>query len=203
MKDMLLDLIVLRPDEKTFEKLAERLADQATVNAEMVLSASVIVLAHSTADDVFTSACRIAMGLDPESWIGEVNQDRSISLGDLRKKSLPEIFTTELERFSARVSAKSIVSRSDLLFKHVPIRKHREIFPSDSDYYKRDKLKEADDLRQKILHGNGLPQIPIGKAAEMATFLNEAALTAGRSIVFQFNLPIDMTYLSELFSEKT
>lgn len=69
-KKMLSDLLVPRPtDEGWFDQFAEGLADEAIVNAENVLSAAVIVLAHSNADEAFSSACQIAMGLDPKSWI--------------------------------------------------------------------------------------------------------------------------------------
>jgi len=200
-KKMLSDFLVPRPaEEGWFDKFAEGLAAQATINAETVLSAAVIVLAHSNADDAFTSACQIAIGLDPESWIAELNQDKPVvNIGDLRKKSVKELFAAHLERLSSRISAKSILSRSDLLFKHVPIKTHPDIVSAEDAYYKRDKLEEGDKLRQEIVHGSGLPHIPIAKAAATVEFLNEAATTAGRSVGFRFNLQIDMKYLADLF----
>ena len=47
-------------EDRSFSTIAEGLKTQATVDAESVLPAAAIVLAHSTADDIFTGAC----GLD-------------------------------------------------------------------------------------------------------------------------------------------
>jgi len=203
MKELLASFITPPPtDEQDLEKFAMQLAHQSTVNAETVLSAAVIVLAHSNADDVFTSVCQIAIDLDPEGWISEVNQDRKITIGEIRTKTVREIYAGELKHFSDRIGAKSIVSRSDLLFQHVPIRKNKDILPSEDAYYKRDKLKEADDFRQAIVHGNSLPKIPIRKGESIARFREEAASTAGRSVVFHFGLPLSMEYLKEFMGVK-
>src|ERR1700693_6376530 len=55
--------------EKVVSLLAEGLAKQTAVNAAMVISAAVVILSHSTADDVFTEVCKLAIDLDPTKWI--------------------------------------------------------------------------------------------------------------------------------------
>lgn len=201
-KELVGKFLTPAPSEQDFEKLAVQLANQATLNAETVLAAAVVVLAHSNADDVFTSVCQIAIDLDPEGWISEVNKDVKVTIGELRTKTVREIYVDALKHFSDRIGSKSIVSRSDLLFKHVPIRLHNHILPDEDAYYKREKLKEADDLRHAIVHGGNLPIIPISKSESIAKFLDEAASTAGRSVVFHFGLPMDVASLKEILGVK-
>ena len=80
---------------RDFDKIAEILAQQSVVSCERVISA-VVVLSHSTADDVFTAACELAIELDPASWIPELNMKRKVPLGLLKAKSSSGVFATEL-----------------------------------------------------------------------------------------------------------
>jgi len=66
MKELVGSVITPAPNEQDFENFAVLLTNQTTLNAETVLAAAVIVLAHSNVDDVFTSVCQIAIDLDPE-----------------------------------------------------------------------------------------------------------------------------------------
>lgn len=64
-------------------KMAETLAKQTAVNLETIVSASMIVLSHSTADDVFTAVCGVSIDLTPEKWESELNLQRTVSLQDV------------------------------------------------------------------------------------------------------------------------
>ena len=67
LRELLREVAADKPDAPVmdFETVAEALAEQAAVNGEMVIAAAVVVLSHSTADDVFTGACDLAVELDP------------------------------------------------------------------------------------------------------------------------------------------
>jgi len=180
---------------KDFERIAGLLAEQRAVNGEMVIAAAVVVLSHSMTDDVFTAACGLAIELGPTGWIPDLNPDRHVTLKTLREKGAEEVFRLELERFRRLLPAKSLPNRADLFFRHVPIR-HDTIYTSkDAEYFQQSKLEEADELRNGIVHGSGLPQIDLELSRNTMLFLHEAALTALRSLAYAYKIPVDATAL--------
>jgi hypothetical protein len=177
--------------EKSFEIIARTLAEQTAVNGEMVIAAAVIVLSHSTADDVFTGACDLAIRLDSAKWIPELNLERKVSLKTLREKGTNAIFGMELERFRKQLAGKSLPSRAELFFRHVPIH-HNPLYSStDPQHFRLSVLKEADDLRISIVHGRALPKIDLKQCRKTMLFLHEAAITALRSLGFLYPLRLD------------
>ena len=72
--------------DKVMALVADGLAKQTAVNAELVISAAVVILSHSTADDVFTEVCKLAIDLDPDKWIPLLDPERKVSLQVLRNK---------------------------------------------------------------------------------------------------------------------
>jgi hypothetical protein len=63
----------------------------------------------------------------------------------------------------------------------------------DPEYFRLSVLKEADDLRNSIVHGNALPRIELERSKNTMLFLHEAAATALRSLAYSYPLPLDMT----------
>jgi hypothetical protein len=188
--------------EKDLSIFAKALAEQAAINVETVVSAAAIVLSHSTADDVFTGVCQLAMELDPNKWIAELNFDKKIALRDLKDKGRDGVFATELETHRSRIGGKSLPTRAGLLFKHVRIRHHKDIPDTSPEYFRASMLKNADDLRNEIIHGGVLPQIPVSRAFEITTFLHEAASTAIRSLGFAYAITIDAAHWQELLTRR-
>jgi hypothetical protein len=188
--------------EEMLTGIAKGLAEQAATNAETVVSAAVIVLAHSAVDDAFTAACEVAIDLDETSWRGELNRTRKVDLGEVIDLGMDGLLVRELEQFKKKLGAKSLPSRAELLFRHVPIRKHKEVGPEENAYYRGSKMEEADKLRHEIVHGSRLPPLSIEKSKSMSSFLFEAAYTAFRSIAFKFNLPFDMEHFQEVAGVK-
>lgn len=111
-------------EDRSLSTIAEGLATQATVNAESVLSAGAIVPTHSTADDVFTGACSLAIEA-PDEWKAELNFERKITLGELREKGAEGVFLSRAALLERRLGAKPLPSRAELLFRYVPIRSTR------------------------------------------------------------------------------
>ena len=186
-------------DAVAFNAIAKGLAEQAAVNAEAVIAAASIVLSHSTADDVFTQACGISIALASDEWGVELNEAKKVNLGDVRKMGVKGIFARELEQYKSRLGAKSLPTRAELLFRHVKIRKHKDIGPEDDLYFKTSKLQEADHLRHEIIHGRSrVGSIPITKAHATAQFLHEAATTALRSLAWQYGIEVDYEYMRTL-----
>jgi len=180
---------------RDFDKIAEVLAQQSAVSCERVISAAVVVLSHSTADDVFTAACELAIELDPASWISELNMKRKVPLGLLKEKSSSGVFAAELERLRLQLAGRSLPGRAELFFRHVKIRHHPMFGPEDVRYFRVSKLKEADDLRASVVHGSGLPQIDLDLSMNAMLFLHEAAMTAMRSLTSLYRIPIEWTIL--------
>ena len=182
--------------------IAKGLAEQAAINAETVISAAGVVLAHSTADDAFSAACELAIDLDEKAWRSELNMARKIKLGETLELGIDGLFVRELEHFKKTLGAKSLPSRAELLFRHVPIKKHKDINQAEDAYYRGSKMHEADNLRHEIVHGNRLPPLSIEKSKATASFLFEAANTAFRSIAFEFKLPFDLEYFKKVAGRK-
>lgn len=59
-----------------FAEMADTLAQQTSVTGESVTAASVVILSHAIAEDIFTAACESAIELDPASWFSELNMER-------------------------------------------------------------------------------------------------------------------------------
>ena len=180
---------------RDFDKIAEFLAQKTAVNCERVIAAAVIILSHSTADDVFTAACELAIELDPANWIPELNMKRKVPLGLLKQKGPSGVFAVELERFRQKLSERSLPSRAELFFRHVKIQHHPMLGPADFRYFRVSRLKEADDLRNGVVHGSSLPQINLDLSASTMLFLHEAAITTMRSLTFLYRLPMEWTIL--------
>jgi hypothetical protein len=180
---------------RDFDKIAEFLSQQTAVNCENIIAAAVVVFSHSTADDVFTAACELAMELEPANWIQELNMERKVPLSLLKEKGSSGVFAAELEKLRHRLPGRSLAGRAELFFRHVKIRHHSMFGPEDVRYFRMSKLKEADDLRNSIVHGSGLPQIDLGLSTSTMVFLHEAAITALRSLASSYRLPIEWTIL--------
>ena len=129
--------------------------------------------------------------LTPDEWEAELNFERKITRGELREKGAEGVFSRELQLVERRLGAKSLPSRAELLFRHLPIRKHKDILKQEAAYYAGLKLKEADDRRHGIIDGVGWPKIDVVSSGAVASVLHEAAFTALRSIAFKFGLPLD------------
>ena len=185
-----------------FDPFLKALALQTTVNAEMVISAAVIVLSHSTTDDVFTAACQIAIDLAPKEWISELNLKRTVSLEVLREKGADRIFTDELRSYRDRIAGKSLPTRADLLFSHVPIILHSGIPREDAAYFRTSKVKEMDELRHDIVHAEALQRVRLKDGTEAALFLHEAAQTALRSLARRFSLTPQQQVLFKGLAQK-
>jgi hypothetical protein len=181
-----------------FPKMAEILAKQTSVNLETIVSASMIVLSHSTADDVFTAACGLSIDLSPEKWESELNLQRTVSLQDVFDKGTEAIKVSELASLKNRLGNKSLPNRAALLFERVPIRLHKDIPNDESSYYRESRLVEVDKLRHKIVHEGKLQGLTLQEGVDATHFLHEAAHTAIRSIIFEFGLPFDFKLFGEL-----
>jgi len=184
-----------------FDKIGEFLAQQTAVNCERVIAAAVVVLSHSTADDVFTAACELAIELDPANWIPELNMKSKVPLGLLKQEGPSGVFAVELERLRQKLPRRSLPSRAELFFRHVKIRHHPMLGPADNRYFRVSRLKEADDLRNSVVHGSGLPQINLDLSTSTMLFLHEAAITAMRSLTSSYRLPIEWTILLDSRAE--
>jgi hypothetical protein len=161
----------------------------------MVIAAAVIVLSHTTADDVFTGACELALAIEPSKWIHELNLDRTFTLKTLNEKGQQGVLALELERFRKRLPAKSLPSRAELFFRQIHII-HNPMFKStDPQYFRLSALKDADDLRNGIVHGSGLPRVDLERSKNTMLFLHEAATTALRSLGNAYRLPLDYQLL--------
>ena len=199
VRAMIEDMKLLKPldpekpsdPDKAFELIARALAEQSAVNGEMVIAAAVVVLSHSTADDVFTGACNLAVRLDPSKWIPELNLERTFTLRTLNEQGAAGVFATEFERFKKQLPGKSLPKRGKLFFRHVPIVHNSMFSPTDPQYFRLSALKEADDLRISIVHGSSLPRITPERSKNTALFLHEASTTALRSLAFAYSLRLD------------
>lgn len=181
--------------EKDLPMIAEFLATQVAVNGEMVIAGAVVILSHSIADDVFTAACEMAVELDPDKWISELNMDRMIKLRDLKEQGPARIFERELVAFKRQLPDKSLPNRAKLFFRHVPIVQNDMFASTDPQYYSDRALGEADSLRIDIVHKNGLPRTTLKQSTDVKLFLHEAAVTALRSLGFAYNIPLDPAIL--------
>jgi len=188
---------------RDFDKIAEVLAQQAAVNGENLIAAFVVVLSHATADDVLTGACELAMDLDPGGWIPDLNMERKVSLATILEKGASGVFASELEKLRQQLSGKALPNRAEQFFRHVKIRHHPMFDPADFRYFRVSRLKEADELRNRIVHGSGLPEIDLELATQTMLFLHEAATTAMRSLASAYRLPIEWSILLGNRTEET
>jgi hypothetical protein len=170
-------------------QIAKQMAEQSAVNLELIISAATVVLSHSTADDVFTGVCEMAMELSPNEWISELKQERSVPLRLLIEKGREGVIADELASFRSRLGNKSLPGRAEMLFRHIAVQQHKNIPQGDPAYFRISALKEADELRNSIVHGSGLPHIDRNQSKNAMYFLHEAAFVALRSVVVAYTIP--------------
>jgi hypothetical protein len=180
---------------RDFDKIAEILAQQTAVTGERVIAAAVVVLSHATTDDVFTAACELAVDLDPGAWIPDLNMERKVTLATIREKGTSGVFASELDKLRQQLSSKALPNRAEQFFRHVKIRHHPTFDPADFRYFRVSKLKEADELRNSIVHGSGLPEIDMDLSTRTMLFLHEAAITALRSLASAYRVPMEWSIL--------
>jgi hypothetical protein len=181
-------------------RIAKGMAEQTAVNLEVIISAATIVLSHSTADDVFTGACELSIELSPADWVSELNLDRDVSLRSLIEKGADRVLEDELESFRIRLGKKSLPVRAEMLFRHVPVKHHDQIPKTDPAYFRMSALKEADDLRIRIVHGSGLPRIDRNLSKDVTLFLHEAAFVAIRSVIAAYQIPQVWDHMAKMYS---
>lgn len=179
-----------------FAEMADTLAQQTSVTGESVTAASVVILSHAIAEDIFTAACESAIELDPASWFSELNMERKIPLSLLRDEGPAGVFALELDKLRQQLPDKSLPSRAELFFRHVKIRHHSTFGPADVQYFRQSRLVEADNLRNNIVHESHLPQIDLHLSKQIMLFLHQAALTALRSLAAAYRLPVEWNILA-------
>ena len=192
VSDALSELKVINPLDpmKDLSHVSRMLAKQTVINAETVIAAAAVILSHSTADDVFTEACRLAIILDPEKWKSLLDLDRFVKLRDLNDKGQEGVFNTEIESLRKNIGNKSLPTRANLLFGRVPIMQHPQTASTDPSYFNESALKEVDELRKRIVHGGQLPRLSIADSRRRTLFLHEACYTALRSLLVSYKLPV-------------
>jgi hypothetical protein len=178
-----------------FDKITDALTRQTAVTAVNVIAAAMVVLSHATATDIFTAVCESGIELDPASWFSELSMERKVPLSLLRDKGPAGVFALELEKFRQQLPDKPLPVRAELFFRHVKIRHHAMFGPADIQYFRQSRLVEAENLRNNILHEEGLPQIDLDRGRHIMLFLHEAALTALRSLAFAYRLPVEWNIL--------
>jgi hypothetical protein len=182
--------------------ITAQMAEQATVSLEAIVSAATVVLSHSTADDVFTAACELSMELAPKDWISELNPKRNVPLKGLIENGCDAVIADELESLRGRIGGKSLPSRAEMLFRHVQVEQHPLIPSEDPQYFRMSALRDADALRNSIVHGDGLPRIERIRSTNVMLFLHEAAFVAIRSIVTAYRIPKVWGHLMKLIAPK-
>lgn len=178
-----------------FDKVAEALAQRTAITGESITAASVVILSHATADDIFTAVCESAIELDPASWFSELSMERKVPLSLLRDKGPAGVFALELDKLRQQLPDKSLPNRAELFFRHVKIRHHSTFGPADVQYFRQSRLVEADTLRNNIVHESHLPQIDLDLGRQIMLFLHEASLTALRSLAAAYRLPVEWNIL--------
>jgi hypothetical protein len=178
-----------------FDKMAEGLAQRTAITGASVTAASVIILSHAVADDIFTAACESAIELDPASWFAELSMERKVPLSLLRDKGPAGVFALELDKLRQQLPDRSLSSRAELFFRHVKIRHHSTFGPADVQYFRQSRVVEADTLRNNIVHESQLPQIDLDLGRQIMLFLHEASLTALRSLAAAYRLPVEWNIL--------
>lgn len=184
-----------------FDGIVRLLVEHESASGQNIIAAVVVLLSHSTADDVFSSVCELAMDLDPAKWISELSMDRKVPLSLLREQGAAGIFAMELDRLRHQLQAKSLSTRAEVFFRHVKIRQHPLFVPADVQYFRISRLTEADDLKNRILHQGHLAAIDLQQSRATMLFLHEAASTALRSLAGAYRLPLDWTVLTQGHSE--
>ncbi|HTQ96281.1 MAG TPA: hypothetical protein VMH89_05720 [Candidatus Acidoferrum sp.] len=179
--------------------IIEGLAQQTIINTEMVIAAAAVVLSHSTADDFFTSSIQLAIDLDPNNWLSEINLEQKVTLKELNEKKIDDILVKALLSFRNQIGRKeSLPSRAKLLFRKIKIQHNSHFELKDPKRFRMTRLREIDELRVQIVHGTPWPKIDVDESKDIMLFLHEAATTAARSVGAAFNLPLDLEYFQQL-----
>ena len=182
--------------------LARLVAAQTVANAEKVMAAACIVLAHSIVDDIFTECCLLAIECDPNGWVHEIDPDRKLSLRDLKSKGEKAVMAQELEKLGRQLGGKALPNRAEILFRHAPVAHQPTIATTDPRYFRLSTLKELDGLRHGVVHRGGLTQLDAALTIDRVAFLLEAAATGIRSVSNAYHVGADRDHLAQLLAAR-
>jgi len=203
LRELLSGVLIGFDPAKDLPGMAARFADLTALNIETVISGAVVVFSHSTADDVFTEVCWLAIDLDRNRWVKLINKDRQVSLRSVVEMGEAKVVEAELGSYKNELKSASLPCRAKLLFERVPIILNKKL-PADSPrHFDEYKLKEADELRHGLVHRNGLSGLAPDSGDKFMGFLHEAAQTALRSLAHAYRFSLDNETFTSFFSPKS
>jgi hypothetical protein len=151
--------LIIDPDRFFREGMDKLVAEQYVTStlkgARSVARASAIIFSHSILDAIAFDACRVTLIAAPDEWAAEV-RSRKVSLETVRTTGYDKIRDAELSDYFEQLERESVLKKCDLL--HARCRPEPSWDFIENYKYDRERLKEFDDLRHKIVHADKLSE---------------------------------------------
>lgn len=161
------------------------------------VNAASIVFMHSALDAVVTDLCQISALISPDDWFKYI-KNKEVSFKKIKSSSYEETYINELDDFIKKIDHKSLIERTQILFSLCQPSKDFQI---KSDFsFKKDKLKQIDNLRHEIVHDNGILS-SVENVEDKVNYLLNTGLHLWGMIHEKYDLKINPLYIFKDYTD--
>jgi hypothetical protein len=129
-----------------------RMTHTAIKSAQNSVNAASLVFAHTVLDAWLLDLCRVTAMKAPQDWESSV-KDRKFSLSSIRDARYQQLLEEALARFFEQLERDSLLMKIDLLFQSC---RPEPDWLAERYRYDGERVRNLDDLRHKIVHGDAL-----------------------------------------------
>lgn len=170
-----------------YEDLGKYITKRKFEDFKTAVDAASLVFAHSILDDATLGYCRVTAIISPKDW-EQLILNKETSLKEVKSKGIEEIIKTRLKEYIESLERERLLSKVELLFK---LCRPPRGFSRIANYkYDRDRLKELNNLRNSIVHGDGpIKKLPNGE--EDIEFLFKTTLHLMTLITYRYGVEVN------------
>ena len=173
------------------EALGTKMAQDQLKNYKASVDAASLIFAHSIIDNAALNYCRCCALANHNDWDKFVEK-KKISLEELKKLSIDEIFSKKVYEYIDSLDRESLLLKADRLFQIC--QPPSGFTPLHNYAYDRERLVQLDEMRHEIAHkSSSVPMLPAGD--EDILFLQQTANFFMALVNSKYKLKIDPNHM--------
>ena len=167
------------------------MAQDQLKNYKASVDAASLIFAHSIIDNAALNYCRCCALANHNDWDKFVEK-KKISLEELKKLSIDEIFSKKVYEYIDSLDRESLLLKADRLFQIC--QPPSGFTPLHNYAYDRERLVQLDEMRHEIAHkSSSVPMLPAGD--EDILFLQQTANFFMALVNSKYKLKIDPNHM--------
>lgn len=178
--------------------LSALVTNATIVSTQTAVDTASIVFCHSVVDAAALDYCRVIALCAPEDWEGDFS-DRKIKLAEFKNATYEEIFKDKLEKFLTEIEGFSLLKKAERLF--LKCRPPTDFAPMQDYKYDPERLKEIDDLRHEIVHGDRCDK-GVSNVEDDLGYMFQTAFYFMGLVHHRYGLKVHSQVMNEFFQRK-